>query len=224
VKTIANPEFVWNLMKDGVKLTTQRVFPEALQVFKQALYLLTCLSAEDQKPMNDAMEMCRSYVLGLLIELKRRELIQGDIASCQDSATVVKYLEYTAYSTVLMHRHKYAALRSAITAAYKSQCFILAASFCRRFLQANFGGRASADEVSRVRNVLDDCESKGTDAHQIRFDKTSVSPETGFRLCAIDFTLIDEASQYAHCPCCGAQAQTSYKGRLCVVCDLCELI
>ena len=81
--------------------------------------------------IQDLVILCREYILGVTIELKRRELLVSD------PANVARNLELAALFThaQLQPPHQSLALRSAMTEARKVNNYAMAASFARRLLE-----------------------------------------------------------------------------------------
>ena len=137
---------------------------------------------------------------------------------------VAKILELNSYLTCckLQPYHQFLALKSAMGACFKGENFVTAASFAKRMVQGNFGPpEKTKDDVQKARQVLQICEQKGTDKHNINFDaKTSIE---NIKICFGSFSAIAPTETPIYCPYCGASYLPSFKGKLCEVCQLSEI-
>ena len=209
---------VLDQVKEAHTLTSQGKFKESLAIFKSALQCIPLSVANDSKEEQQLMEMievCRDYALGMHIELTRKAL---------DPTNVVRNIELAAYFTCckLQGSHAFLALQGAMATAFKGQNFVTAASFARRLLQGNFGNmQKPAEPMAKARKLLQVCEQKASDAHEIKFD-TKASVED-FKLCSGSLTPIGSSDPTVSCPYCGALYHASYKGKLCDVCELSEI-
>ena len=93
--------------------------------------------------------MCREYVVGLCIELKRKET--------KDDPT--RTAELAAYFThaKLQPVHVALSLRSAMSIFFKLKNFATCATFCRRLLELNPGAKVCSEATSQfvfLRSVL----------------------------------------------------------------------
>lgn len=209
---------VLDQVKDAHKLTSEGKFREALTIFRNALQCIPLSVANDSKEeqqLTEMIEVCKDYTLGMRIELTRKAL---------DPTNVARNIELAAYFTCckLQGSHSFLALQGAMATAFKGQNFVTAASFARRILQGNFGNMKIPDESrAKARKLLQVCEQKAADAHEIKFDSRSSLED--FKLCAGSLTPIGPTDLTASCPYCGALYHASYKGKLCDVCELSEI-
>jgi len=106
-------------LKLGYKATTEGKFSEAHNHFLSILHAIPLLVVETKPDVNEVKELlgfCREYIVGIRMELKRREL-QNNTAE----DTNVKQAELAAYFTHcnLQLAHLTLSLRSAMVAAIK---------------------------------------------------------------------------------------------------------
>lgn len=117
-----------NKLKAAYKSTTSGKFSEALSHFVFILQALLFVVADSKKEVSEAKELlgiCREYITGLRMEIKRKD---------EDS---VRQAELAAYFTHcnLQPSHLALTLSSAMKCAFKIKNFITAASFARRLLE-----------------------------------------------------------------------------------------
>lgn len=201
-------------MKEGHKLTTQGKFGEALdrlRMLLQALPLSCAVNSEEEQQLQEMVEMSREYVNMLRLETTRKTI---------GADQMVRNIELAAYLTCckLQPAHMVLTLRLAMTTAFKAENFVTAASFARRLVQGNMGGQ---DVVTQARKLLAVAEQKGSDKHTINFDPRASIDE--FTLCAGSLTPVKAADPTVRCPYCSAVYQTSFRGKLCDVCQLSEV-
>lgn len=123
-----------NLSQVCYQLTTGGKFQEALESFGRLLLLSVVVvvqSEEQAVEVNHLVEIAREYVLGLKIELARREL-PADLPT-----TPKRGVELAAYFTHcnLQAVHAVLSLRSAMALAFKLKCYQTAAVLIRRLLE-----------------------------------------------------------------------------------------
>jgi coatomer protein complex subunit alpha (xenin) len=204
-------------VKEGYKLFLQAKFAEALEGFRSVLQSIALAVAKDAQEESQFLEMiniCKEYVNGMRLEVTRRAL---------DPSEVARSLELAAYLTMckMQNQHLILTLRTGMAGAFKAQNFVLAASFAKRLVQSA-DASTDANTVAQARKIVQVCEAKGTDAHQIRFNPKQTPQD--FKLCAGSLTPIDPAKDVTvSCPFCGATYHASYKGKLCNVCELSEI-
>mmetsp|Transcript_119841 Transcript_119841/g.189744 ORF Transcript_119841/g.189744 Transcript_119841/m.189744 type:complete len:1240 (+) Transcript_119841:60-3779(+) len=205
-------------VKEAHKFTSEGKFKESLTIFRNALQCIPLSVANDSKEEQQLMEMievCRDYTTGMRIELTRKAL---------DPTAIQRNIELAAYFTCckLQGSHSFLALQGAMATAFKGQNFVTAASFARRLLQGNFGNMRKPEEsMAKARKLLQVCEQKASDAHEIRFDSRASTED--FKLCSGSLTPIGPSDPTASCPYCGALYHASYKAKLCDVCELSEI-
>ena len=77
------------------------------------------------------IDICREYVLGLQIELARRELPVDNPSSAKRGVELAAYFTHCNLQAV----HSVLSLRSAMALAYKLKCFRTSAILIRRLLE-----------------------------------------------------------------------------------------
>ncbi|GLT72776.1 hypothetical protein SLA2020_446800 [Shorea laevis] len=119
-------------LKASYKATTAGKFTEALRVFISILHTIPLIVVESRREVDEVKELIiivKEYVLGLQMELKRREIKDNP----------VRQQELAAYFTHcnLQMPHLRLALLNAMTVCYKAKNLATAANFARRLLETN---------------------------------------------------------------------------------------
>lgn len=112
----------------ALQAATQGKFPEALAHFRRFLQL-AAVSPIQRDPMD--LEMARNYIIGLLIETRRKELTE---ATDPHSQAQVLDLAVLFTRCPLKPEHHLLSLRAALALAYKLSAFKTAAHLARRIL------------------------------------------------------------------------------------------
>merc|ERR1719258_1025917 len=123
-----------------------------------------------------------------------------DLAVALSPDQVARNIELVAYFTCckLNGSHQFLGLQSAMAAAFKGQNFVTAAAFARRLVQGNFNNlNKPAEQVAKAKKLLQVCEQKASDAHEIKFD--TKAPVEDFKMCAGSFTQIDATAATVSC-------------------------
>ncbi len=127
----------------ALQATTQGRFPDALKHFRSFLQL-SAVSPIQHDPMD--LLLARDYIVGLLLELRRKELGDGDAALALDLAVLFTRCP-------LKPEHHLLSLRAALAAAYKCAAYKTAAHIARRLLALPAGAAPEA-VVLQARKVL----------------------------------------------------------------------
>ena len=77
------------------------------------------------------MNICREYILGLCMEMDRKELPKSNIEDMKRNCEMAAYLTHCDWQPV----HLILALRTAVILFYKLKNFKTAAGFARRLLE-----------------------------------------------------------------------------------------
>jgi coatomer protein complex subunit alpha (xenin) len=211
-------QHVLDKVKEANGKTSSGNFKDALALFRSALQCIPLSfanDAQDEQRLTEMIEVCREYVNAMRLEIARKALSPDQVA---------RNIELVAYFTCckLNGSHQFLGLQSAMAAAFKGQNFVTAAAFARRLVQGNFNNlNKPAEQVAKARKLLQVCEQKASDAHEIRFDVKA--PVEDFKLCVGSFTPLDSSEPTTSCPYCGSIYKASYKGTLCNTCELAEI-
>ncbi|XP_022986447.1 coatomer subunit alpha-1-like [Cucurbita maxima] len=194
-------------LKAGYKATTSGKFAEALRLFLGILHTIPLIVVESRREVDEVKELIiivKEYVLGLQIELKRREL--------KDNPT--RQMELAAYFTHcnLQMPHLRLALLNAMTVCYKAKNLASAANFARRLLETN---PPVENQAKTARQVIQAAERNMKDSHQLNYDFRNP-----FVTCGATYVPIYRGQKDVSCPYCSSRFVPSQEGQLCSVCDL----
>ncbi|TPX35194.1 hypothetical protein SeMB42_g07204 [Synchytrium endobioticum] len=198
-------------LQDAYALTTAGSFRDAVTAFKailQSILLLVVGKRAELDEVQQLITVCREYIMGLKIELSRREL--------PADGPPKRALELAAYFThsALQPAHLQLALRSAFAANLKVKNFATALIFIRRLLDLAPPSQIAVQ--ARKYQVL--CEKSPTD--EVALDYDQYNP---FVVCGISYTPMYRGSATTACPFCQASYKPEFNGRLCTVCDVCQV-
>jgi coatomer protein complex subunit alpha (xenin) len=192
-------------LKAAYKATTEGRFPESLRQFVNILHTIPVIVVDSRREVDEVkelIEIVREYVLGLKMELKRKEL-RDDVTRQQELA---------AYFTncKLQRIHMRLVLASAMGLCFKQKNFATAAHFARMLLE-NSPNEAQA---RKARQVLQVCSDKD-DSHQLNYDFRNP-----FVVCGSTYVPIYRGQKDVSCPYCGSRFVPSIEGQLCTICEL----
>lgn len=162
-------------LKAGYNATSAGKFTDALKFFLSILHTIPLIVVDSRREVDEVKELIvivKEYVLGLQMELKRRE-IRDD--------PPVRQQELAAYFTHcnLQLPHLRLALQSAMTACYKAKNLATAANFARRLLETN---PTVENQKKLARQVLQAAEKNMTDAFQLTMTSEIHSSLVGQRM------------------------------------------
>ncbi|KAF7827287.1 coatomer subunit alpha-1 [Senna tora] len=194
-------------LKAGYKATTSGKFSEALRLFTSILHTIPVIVVESRREVDEVKELViivKEYVLGLQMELKRREMKDNP----------VRQQELAAYFTHcnLQMPHLRLALLNAMTVCYKARNLATAANFARRLLETN---PTIENQAKTARQVLTAAEKNMTDVAELNYDFRNP-----FVICGATYVPIYRGQKDVSCPYCSSRFVPSHEGQLCTVCDL----
>ncbi|KAF8410525.1 hypothetical protein HHK36_003056 [Tetracentron sinense] len=194
-------------LKAGYKATTIGKFTEALRIFLGILHTIPLIVVESRREVDEVKELIiitKEYVLGLQMELKRREMKDNQ----------VRQQELAAYFTHcnLQMPHLRLALLNAMTVCYKAGNLNTAANFARRLLETN---PTIENQMKTARQVLQAAERNMRDATQLNYDFRNP-----FVVCGATYVPIYRGQKDVSCPYCSSRYVPAHEGQLCTVCDL----
>lgn len=209
----APPALVFNFsqleekLKAGYKSTTAGKLSEALRTFISILHTIPLIVVESRREVDEVKELIiivKEYVLGLKMELKRRELKDDP----------VRQQELAAYFThcSLQMPHLRLALQNAMTVCYKAKNLSTAASFARRLLETN---PTSEQQAKLARQVIQSAEKNMSDTVELNYDFRNP-----FVVCGATYGPIYRGQKDVSCPYCSAHFVPSQEGQICNVCEL----
>ncbi len=194
-------------LKAGYKATTSGKFTEALRLFLSILHTIPLIVVESRREVDEVKEfiiIVKEYVLGLKMELKRREIKDNP----------VRQQELAAYFTHcnLQMPHLRLALLNAMTVCYKAGNLSTAANFARRLLETN---PTIENQAKTARQVLQAAEKNMKDASPLNYDFRNP-----FVVCGATYVPIYRGQKDVSCPYCSSRFVPDQEGQLCAVCDL----
>ncbi|XP_072962023.1 coatomer subunit alpha-1-like [Typha angustifolia] len=195
-------------LRAAYRATTEGKFPEALRQFLNILHTIPLIVVDSRSEVDEVkelIEIAREYVLGLKIEVKRKELKDD----------VVRQQELAAYFTncKLQKIHTRLVLTSAMTICFKGGNYATAANFARMLLENS----PNEIQAKKARQVLQACGDK-KDANQLNYDYRNP-----FIVCGATFVPIYRGQKDVACPYCASRFVPAFEGQLCTVCELAEV-
>jgi coatomer subunit alpha len=192
-------------LKAAYKATTEGRFPEALRQFLSILHTIPVIVVDSRREVDEVkelIEIVREYILGLKMELKRKEL-RDDVTRQQELA---------AYFTncKLQRIHMRLVLSSAMALCFKQKNYATAAHFARMLLENS----PQEAQARKARQVLQACQDKD-DSHQLNYDFRNP-----FIVCGATYVPIYRGQKDISCPYCGSRFAPSIEGQLCTICEL----
>lgn len=194
-------------LKTGYRATTSGKFAEALRIFLNILHTIPLIVVESRREVDEVKELIlivKEYVLGLQMELRRKELNDNPI----------RQQELAAYFTHcnLQLAHMRLALLNAMKLSYNARNLNTAANFARRFLETN---PTNESQAKTARQVLQAAERNLTDTAELNYDFRNP-----FVICGATYVPIYHGQKKVLCPFCSTNFLPSQEGKLCTVCDL----
>ncbi|PHT76232.1 Coatomer subunit alpha-3 [Capsicum annuum] len=194
-------------LKASYKATTGGKFSDALRLFLSILHTIPLIVVESRREVDEVKELIvivKEYVLGLQMELKRKELKDDP----------VRQQELAAYFTHcnLQLPHLRLALQNVMSICYKAGNLSSAANFARRLLETN---PTNESQARTARQVLQAAEKNMRDVTELNYDFRNP-----FTVCGATYVPIYRGQRDVTCPYCGTHFVLSQQGQLCTVCDL----
>mmetsp|Transcript_28725 Transcript_28725/g.31900 ORF Transcript_28725/g.31900 Transcript_28725/m.31900 type:complete len:553 (+) Transcript_28725:3-1661(+) len=202
-------------LREGYLLTTQAKFQQACVVYQSILTKLPLLvvdSPDEVDQVKELISICREYTTGLVIELKRREVM-----SDRSKPQPVRAAELAALFTHcnLQPGHLMLCLRSAANICVKIKNFATAHAFATRLLELN----PKTDVLRWVKKVIHHCEQNQL-KESCAMDYDGRNP---FVICSGSFTPIYRGSDSVKCGYCQATYKPEFKGKLCRICRIARI-
>ncbi|KAI4164191.1 MAG: hypothetical protein LQ342_002155 [Letrouitia transgressa] len=200
-------------LQEGYGAMRNNKLEEGLKTFKRILHSLLVNAVASQQQVGEVkriISIAAEYATAMALELERRSLpTEGD-------ENLKRSLELSAYFTIpkLEVAHRQLALMAAMKLAFANKNLSSALSFANRML-ANGGSARLLDQAKRIKMS---CERGAQDKIDIEFDQFAE-----FDVCASSYTPIYSGSPSASCPFDGSKHHAEYKGKLCQVCEVCEI-
>jgi coatomer protein complex subunit alpha (xenin) len=200
-------------LQSAYQLTTGGKFAEAVIKMRAVLLSITLLAVETKQEISEAnqlLNICREYILGLSMEMERKELPKTKLEEMKRVCEMAAYLTHCDWQPV----HLILALRTAVNLFYKLKNFKTAASFARRLLELG----PKPDVATQIRKVLQACDKNPTDAHKLLYDEFNP-----FTLCGSSYKPIYRGKPQEKCPLCQTCYFPEFKGIVCKVCQVAEV-
>ncbi|CDY42637.1 BnaC01g00490D [Brassica napus] len=177
-------------LKSGYKATTSGKLTEALRLFLSILHTIPLVVVESRSEVDEVKELvsiAKEYVLGLKMELKRR----------QKKDDPVRQQELAAYFTHcnLQLPHLRLALFSAMGVCYKSKNLATAYNFAKRLLETN----PMESQAKTARQIVQAAERNMTDTTELNYDFRNP-----FVICGSTYVPIYRGQKDVSCPYCTA--------------------
>jgi len=194
-------------LQSAYQLTTSGKFTEAVGNFRSILLSIPLLVVETKAEEQEAMQLlsiCTSYLVGLAMESKRKELPKATVAD------QVRVCEMAAYFTHcnLQPVHQILTLRTALNLFFKLKNYKTAGSFARRLLELG----PKPEVAQQTRKILQACDKNPTDEHKLNYDE-----HNPFDICAGSFVPIYKGGECETAPLSGAKYCPEFKGEVCRV-------
>jgi coatomer protein complex subunit alpha (xenin) len=201
-------------LQAGYRSFTTGKFQDALDGLRSILHLLPVIAASTTSEAAEAKELIGitvEYILGLQIELKRKEIATAD------PSQLTRISELGAYFTHcnLQPSHVQLTLRSAMNNAVKLKNFASAYNFGRRLLDL----APKPEVVQTTQRVLQLCEQSGL-KDEITIDYDERNP---FVICAASMKPIYRGTPSTSCPYCGSHYHQEFNGTVCTVCSIAKV-
>ncbi|EGF83385.1 hypothetical protein BATDEDRAFT_32736 [Batrachochytrium dendrobatidis JAM81] len=207
---VFTPQVLINRLQEAYQAFTAGKFADAEVSFRTILHQIVLTVVERHAEVDEVqqlMAVCREYLLGLKLQLARREL--GD----SDPKRGVELAAYFSHCQ-LQPVHLQLVLNTAMLLSFKIKNFGSSLSFARRLLELG----PVAAVAQKARGVVQRCERNATD--EVTLDYDQYNP---FVVCGISLTPIYRGSATATCPFCGASFKPEYNGKKCTVCCISQI-
>lgn len=191
----------------GFKQFNGRHLEEAIETFRRIIYTIAVINVSDEAEETECHEilgLCREYILGISIELERRNLPPLDVK---------RNLELASYFTrvQLQSAHKVLALYVAMNLSNKNKNYVMATKFAEELLEITTSG----PRADLAKKILERAGSFGTDAISIDFN-----PDAEFDICCGSFTPIYSGEPSVTEALVGAKYNPEFKGQLCKITNI----
>jgi len=220
IVSIQFPMLVERLQAAYRSFTTGK-FQDALEQFRSILHLLPVITANSLNEASEAKELIGivvEYILGLQIEMKRKEVAASPSAATSDPLTLARICELGAYFTHcnLQPTHIQLTLRSAMNNAVKAKNFGSAYNFAKRLLDL-----APKPEIAQTaQRVAQLCDQNGLKDEIANVDYDERNP---FVVCAASMKPIYRGTPSTTCPYCGSHYHQEHNGITCTICNLAKV-
>lgn len=195
------------------QLTTAGKFQEAVEKFRSLLLHIPLLMVDNRSELAEAQQLidiCREYLVGLTMEVTRKDLVKDQPNEVIRSAEMAAYFTHCQLQPI----HQILTLRTAVNLLFKMKNFKTCSSMCRRLLE--LGPKPEVGQ--QIRKILAACEKEPTDQQKLQYDE-----HNPFTVCSRTYRPIYRGKPQTKCPFCGATYVPEHQGRLCSVCTVSEI-
>lgn len=200
-------------LQKSYELTTNGKFADAIENFRVIMLSVPLLVVETKQEIAEAqqlIEMCREYIVGLQMELHRKEAPKATI---EDQKRICELAAYFSHCN-LQPIHKILTLRTALNLFFKLKNYKTASIFAQRLLELG----PNPDVAQQTRKILAACERTPTNAHELKYDEYNP-----FDICAASYVPIYRGKPVTKCPLSGASYLPEFNGQLCRVTKATEI-
>lgn len=195
------------------QLTTSGKFQDAIERFRMLMLSIPLLVVESKAEISEVqqlLEICREYVLGLSLELERKAMPKDTLEQQKRTCEMAAYFTHCKLEAI----HQILTLRTAVNLFFKLKNYKTAGSFARRLLE--LGPRTEV--AQQTRKILQACEKNPVDQHALQYDE-----HNPFAVCGLSYKPIYRGKPEVKCPFCQASYFPEYKGSICNVCSVSEI-
>uniref|UniRef100_A0A914GUL9 Coatomer subunit alpha n=1 Tax=Globodera rostochiensis TaxID=31243 RepID=A0A914GUL9_GLORO len=195
------------------QLTTSGKFGDAIQRFRQLLLAVPLLVVDSKQEVSEAQQLiqiCREYLVGLLLETARKELPRESVEDAKRNLEMAAYFTHCDIQPV----HKILTLRTAANLSFKNKQMRHCASFCRRCIELG----PKPEIAAQMRKMLAVAERDNSNAFELNYDE-----HNPFVLCSRSFMPLYRGKPQAKCSFCGASFTPTFTGTVCDVCEVAEI-
>lgn len=181
----------------------------------QRIMIASCTTREEEQKLRGILETARNYCLAVNLEMTRKNEASSSNSQVQDP--IARQVELATYLTYLklVPSHVRLVLQSAMRVTSKGENFGTCKTICQRLIDT-----APPEKIAKqAQQMLAICNQKqNANKHKIDFDERNP-----FVVCAMSMKPIYRGKQSIQCPFCGANYFTQFKGKVCSVCEMCEI-
>ena len=195
------------------QLTTSGKFQDAIDKFRDVVHNILFLVVETKQDVFEVqqlLDICREYILGLEIEKERKLLPKETLDQQKRSCEMAAYFTHCK----LQPQHQILTLRTAVNLFFKIKNFKTAASLSRRLLELG----PKSEVAAQTRKILQACDKNPVDEQPLNYDE--MNP---FSVCGRSFKPILRGRPEEKCPFCQTCFFPEYKGSVCTVCLISEV-
>ncbi|EDO39748.1 predicted protein [Nematostella vectensis] len=200
-------------LQTAYQLTTGGKFQEAIVRLQQILLSVPLIVVDTKQEVSEAQQLigiCREYIVGLQMEIKRKEMPKGTLEEQKRLCEMAAYFTHCNLQPI----HQILTLRTAVNLFFKLKNYKTAGSFARRLLE--LGPRP--DVATQTRKILQACDKNPTDSHQLKYDE-----HNPFSICGASYQPLYRGKPQEKCAFCQTSYCPDFKGTLCQVCEISEV-